>query len=122
VKDLDRCNLDVKAVSGGIHFINRRIETSQVRFDVTSGGVNADTDQFAGVGSLLEVKSVSGGINFSTSTANPVYFNLDAVSGGIWVDKKYGQKTNFDNKLAFSMNGGGNTVVLKTSSGGITLD
>jgi hypothetical protein len=122
VSSLDGSTVTGTVASGSLHFNNSTLYApTTITLSVTSGSLDVNTGDFSGTGSLISLNDTSGGINFSTSLNNHVSFDLKTTSGSIYAEPKYGAPGP-DNVMNFSRNGGGNTVRIRCTSGGIHLD
>ena len=117
---LDRCKITGNVTSGGFTLKNQSMTAADISAEVTSGSLKLNTETMVGNGSVIYLKTTSGGITFSTSPNNSLIFDLKATSGGISIDNKYGDHSN-NSEAAFILNGGGNSVTIRATSGGINL-
>jgi hypothetical protein len=118
---LDQCKITGNVTSGGFYLNNETMTAADISVEVTSGSLKVDTESMVGNGSVIYLNATSGGISFSTSPNNSLIFDLKATSGGIWIDSRYGNHSDHDNEAAFILNGGGNSVKIRATSGGISL-
>ncbi len=118
---LDQCQVTGNATSGGFHLKNQSMTAADISVEVTSGSLKLETDTMVGNGSKIYLNATSGGVIFSTSPNNSLIFDLKATSGGISIDDKYGDHSGSHTEASFILNGGGNPVKIRTTSGGINL-
>lgn len=138
-------NLELKAHNGGISIDsvegNIRFETQNggvklddlagdVRGRTTNGGVKVDLDGASWRGSGLDVETNNGGVKISMPQNYAARIETGTVNGGFksdipalnLSDDDNGEKWNRKKRISADINGGGPTIRIVTTNGGVKID
>jgi hypothetical protein len=114
-----------KTTNGGVHGEN--IDPSVVEASAVNGGIEFELSKPLEASDSVEMETVNGGVSLTLSTDSKATIEARCVNGGVHVEdldiNKEEQSSAFDKKrrLNGTMNGGGASVKLSTTNGGIHL-
>lgn len=112
-----------KTTNGGIQ--GEKLDASVLEAAAVNGGIDVGLAQPLETGDSIEMETVNGGVTLTLPNESKATIDARCVNGGVHVDdidiKREEQSNDFERKrrLSGTMNGGGASVKLNTTNGGI---
>ncbi|MEP6783595.1 MAG: DUF4097 family beta strand repeat-containing protein [Acidobacteriota bacterium] len=114
-----------KTTNGGVH--GEKVDASVLEATAVNGGIDIALAQPLESSDSIEMETVNGGVTLELPNESKATIDARCVNGGVHVDdvdiKRDDQGNDFEKKrrLNGTMNGGGASVKLNTTNGGIHL-
>jgi hypothetical protein len=114
-----------KTTNGGVHGEN--IDPSVVEATAVNGGIEFELSKPLDASDSMEMETVNGGVSLTMSPESKATIEARCINGGVHVEDldiaKEEQSNAFDKRrrLNGTMNGGGASVKMSTTNGGIHL-
>ena len=130
-------NLDLESTNGGItiegvegklrfHTTNGGVHLDDVNGDVagktTNGGLHVTLAGSGWTGKGLDVQTTNGGVTLSMPSGYSAHLEASTTNGGFHIGFPVTVQGRIDRKLSTDIGGGGPTIRVKTTNGGVRID
>jgi len=114
-----RGNLKFEATNGGIHLSRL---AGEITGSTTNGGVNIELMGASWEGNQIQVTTKNGGVTLSVPENYSAHFQTETENGSLRSDFPLNIREEARSRTHdFVMGGGGATIHVKTTNGGVTL-
>lgn len=110
--------LRFQTVNGGADLEN---VSGDVKGETTNGGVDVTLDGQRWSGTGLDVRTTNGGVDLKLPAGYAAHLELSTVNGGLDIGFPVTTQGKIKDKLSTDINGGGPTLHLETTNGGVDV-
>jgi hypothetical protein len=110
--------LHFETVNGGAELVNL---SGDVKGETTNGGVDVTLDGQRWNGSGLDVRTTNGGVDLKVPSGYAAHLELSTVNGGLDIGFPVTTQGKIKDKLSTDIGGGGPTIHLETTNGGVSV-
>ena len=113
-----RGNIQFHTQNGGVHLAQ---VAGLVKGQTQNGGVHVELAGSRWDGQGMEVETTNGGVHVSVPANYAAHFELKTVNGSVKSDFSEIVKDRLQHEMSADINGGGPTVRVTTTNGGVTI-